>query len=353
LDTFIRAMIFSDRVMLYHVKNGMLLHAAELSSRESVFAYLKENAVIPVEVVVHDDVMACQLIPAANLRSRDIKALATNLLAERSEVNTLFYEERTRNSRDNITMCGVMMKPDALAFLCKLLTVRNLILSVSCWPLWIARHYCDMYQSDVHKFAVLLLMGEHDRSWEIVVVRNGDCICYRSGDIGNFDRTVEIEDTLAYINKTLNVSPNDVMIYTITNDVIPGITKASSVYMSVISRNVEISIARYSRVVDKVIKLGCYFMTLVAFVCSVVNVSDALSYQGKLAEARVTLASIDKNIVDEACLWKSLGNVHYGNAVDFQEILLKHVPDSKILRNASVAVGTNADDIKVNIILET
>jgi hypothetical protein len=94
-------------------------------------------------------------------------------------------------------------------------------------------------------------------------------------------------------------------------------------------------------------------MALVAFICSVVNISEALSYQGKLAEARKTMASIDKNIVDEACLWESLGNVHYGDIVDFREILLKHVPDSKVLRNASVTVGANADDVKVNIILET
>jgi hypothetical protein len=353
LDAFIRVMIFNNHVTLCHIKNGRLLHVAELSDMGAVFAYLNENAATPVEVVVHDDAMVCRLIPITNLRRRDVKALATNLLAERDEANTCLYEELTRNNYGNITVCSMMMDTEVLSFLRELLAARNLILSVSCWPLWIARHCCDLYKSDVSKFAALLLIGEHDESWEMVIVRNGNCVCYRSGDINSFNQTAEIEDTLRYINNVMGISPNDVVIYTVTKEAILGITNTSSACMSVVSKNAEINIARYSRITDRVIRLGCYFITLMAFICSVVNVSEALSYQRKLTEAHKIVASIDQKIVDETCLWQSLGDIQYGNIVNFKEILLKHVPGSKILRNASVTVGANADDVKVNIILET
>jgi hypothetical protein len=346
-------MVFNSSVMLCHIKDGRVLHITELYDRESVFAYLRENATTPVEVVVHNDAMVCQLVPVTNLKRRDIKALATNLLAERDEANICFYEELTRDNHGSIMMCSMMIKADALSFLGELLVARNLILSVSCWPLWIARHCCNLYQSDVHKFAALLLIGEHDESWEMVVVRNGDCVCYRNGNIDSFNRTAEIEDTLRYINNVLGISPNDVVIYTVTKDSIFGITSASSMHMSVVSKGTEINVARYYRVTDTVIRLGCYFMALMMFICSVVNISEALNYQRKLTEAHKIVASIDQKIIDEARLWESLGNIQYGDIVDFKKILLKHTPGSKILHNASVTIGTNADDVKVNIILET
>jgi hypothetical protein len=346
-------MVFNNYATLCHIKNGRLLHAAELSDKVSVLAYLRENIATPVEVVVHNDAMICQLIPVTNLKRREVKALATNLLAERDEANTCFYEELTRSNRNNIMVCSMMIETDALSLLCELLAVQNLILSLSCWPLWIARQCCDLYQADVRKFSALLLIGEHDELWEMVVVRNGDCVCYRTGRIDSFNRTAEIEDTLQYINKVLKVSPNDVMIYTITKDTIKEIINTSSVHMSVVSKNAEINIARYSNVVNKVIRLGCYFVTLMAFICAVVNISETLSYQGKLTEAHKMIASIDQKIIDEAPLWKSLGNIRYDEIVDFKEILSKHVHSSKILQSASVTIGASSDDIKVNIILET
>jgi hypothetical protein len=249
-------------------------------------------------------------------------------------------------------MCDVMMDQDELIFLQKLLTVKNLISSVSCWPIWIANHYCSLYQSDSHKFAALLLITEHDELWEMVVVRNRNCMYYRSGNINVFNKAKETEDTLQYISRILKINPNNVMIYTIAKEAILNLTEASTARMSCVSRGVKISIAHYVREIDKVIKFGSYLIIAISAICSVINAFNIVNYNEKLTKAHETIASIDKKIINEACMWKSIESIGYGNILDFREMLLQRVQESKVLRNASITMGESVDDVKINVIPE-
>jgi hypothetical protein len=353
-EEFIRIVVFDDNLLLCHFKNGKLQHTSDFGpqDKKEVFEYLNKNTAIPVEVAIHSSTLACQSISASNLKSGDIRALATNLLSEKDEsIDTMFYEASAQPGCSSVIMCDMRMQPEILAFVQGLPAAKNPILSISCWPLLVARHYYDLHESDVRVFAALLLIIECDESWEMIVTCDGSCAYYRSGDTSNFDRTTEIENTLKYINKILKIKPSDIVIHSVSRDVILNFTKASPIHMGIISKAAKVDIVRYSRGAEKIIKLGCIFVTLLTCVCSTMDLLEIWNHKGKLTEARKVIKSIDKRIFDEASLWQSLEANSYGSSLDCKAVLLQHIrDDAGILRNASIAVGPSAKDVKVSVV---
>ncbi|MDR3224321.1 MAG: hypothetical protein LBT03_01915 [Holosporales bacterium] len=352
-EEFIRAVVFDKSVLLCHIRDSKSIKTVSFDFNDinDLFSYLAEYEIIPIEVIISSKTMFCKSIVVNKLRESDVISLATSMLSEKKEtVNIVCYEKKLSYRTGDIVICDMKVDTTASYLIQKLLKVKNLVLSASCWPIWIVSSYFDMYNSDLNKFSASLFVIEYDDSWEMVVFYCGCYTCYRRGNIENFDRKIEIENTLMHINKTLKIDPNDVVVYSIAENTILCFTANSPVDMRFVSTEGKFEVSKCSRILDRIVKFGGGTLFLTMFICTITDVFKVFEYQRKIESANNTMKSVDTKVLNEAALWKDINQNNVSKKINFKKELRKNHNTKKNLKKATVKINTDTNEVTVNTI---
>jgi hypothetical protein len=342
-----RVAIFDNCIRLAHIKN--LKIAKDISSdfihRGSILRYLSENAKTSVELIISDRVISCKSILLDKLSIRDVMRLAESSINKQEIANTACYELPLLKKMKNIAICTLFLNPIIADIVQQFLKIDNLILGITCWPIWIVDSYFSLFPEDSKKFGVSLFTVESEKTLEIIVMNDDKFICYRRGDIETFNKTIEEQNTIRYISQVYKINPNDIAIYHISNDTISGFAERSTRYMHVVSQNLNCKFLGFSRIVRGIMScisgiIFCYLTFVIA-----INGLDLCEMKEKIQRSKGILQSVDKRVIDEADLWIELQG-RYNEQYDFKGAVRKKMEESglnhasKIILNVDETLNT-------------
>jgi hypothetical protein len=232
----------------------------------------------------------------------------------------------------------------------ELLNIENSITSVSSWPFWIVSSYFDFYPEEIDKFSAYTFIVENEKEWEIIIIRNKEYVCYRRGNIENFDKKTETENSIKFIVQNFNIDPNDVVICAISDKTISSFIQSSTIDMNIISNSVSFDISHEPNNLNKIAKILC---SIIFFGISLNMISDIFkirSYGEKIENAENTISLIDPNMVKEIATWENINESDCLFKPDFKSALRKKTSElGQKLQNVSMEV----DDKTKEIILKT
>ncbi|MDR0942677.1 MAG: hypothetical protein LBM19_03655 [Holosporales bacterium] len=353
-EEFIRVVVSDASILSLHIRKEKLLNALKfaLKDKADLFQYLKENENAPVEIVISNEATECQSITTGKLKEKDIISLSNNLLTEKSEsANILFYEKKLLYGNNFISICLMKLSSPVVSIFQQLLSVKNLAISVSCWPMWIIASYFNLYSSDMDKFSASLFIIEFEESWEIIVLNNGNYFCYRRGNIRNFNRKLEIENTLTYIGQALKINLNDVAIYSVGKDMIMSFTKNSPIDMKIISKIGKFKMLHNSKNTIRIAKLGAGILSLTILSNALHNIVEIFDYKREIKDANQIINSIDNKVIDEIAIWENIDGCNYTPLIDFKNVLRENSPDKR-LKNALINIDVKTNKITVETIAD-
>jgi hypothetical protein len=351
---FIRIVVFDNFLHLLHIKEGEQTQKLLFNLREKheLFKYLDKNRSLPIEIAIYSNTMTCKSISINNLKRKDLKVLAMNMLIDKEKlINVVCYENKLSYKNKVILFCDMKLTPIIITIIQELLSVKNRIISTSCWPLWLINSYLSNYKIDTDKFPVALFTIENEDIWEIIVLFDERYVCYRHGAIGNFNKKLETENTIKYVNQVLDINPNNIAIYSITEETILSFRKTQQINMNIVSKNEKLNTIGELRKFDNCINFAC-IAGLLFFLCSAaLNTVKIFSCDVKIANINKIIDGIDKELLNEIKIWDEVDYLNYKTNFDFKNALEKHLQNSqKKLLNVSMEV--KAENITVNTITE-
>lgn len=355
-EEFIRVILFDDSIKLIHILNNKLINkiSIELREKTKIFEYLENNSSIPMDVIISSNTMSCRSVSVNKLKEKDIHTLATNILVGKKEsINLVCYEKKMSYRNGAVSLCDMKLSPVISIILEEILNIGNPVSSFLGWPFWIVSSYFELYPSDKNKFEASLFIIETEKIWEIIAIHNEKYICYRHGNLENFNKKIETENVIKFTNQMFNIDPNDMVIYSINNKTISTFTKNSHVRMKAISKSGEICIANKTQNINFILKIACSIVFLGLFINTIFDVIKIFHYDNRIQESRDTIDSIDPEIVNEIAFWGSLDDYGYMDRVDFKSKLKEKTKNSKQkLQNASIKIDEKTKQIVMNTIYD-
>jgi hypothetical protein len=194
---------------------------------------------------------------------------------------------------------------------------------------------------------------EHCNAWDIIVLRNSKYICYRHGGLSNFNKSIEVENTVKYINQMLMVDPNEIVIYEIGSDAIDGFLTPSSVRMNIVFKDASQQTPNSLLKIGNIIKTVSCLLFALGCVGTIYNCSKAITYKGKFSQGMKVIKKISPDIIRELHLWNGVSADYFTRShIDFKGLIDERRQKLKlnVLRSASVNIDLN--NVKVELISE-
>ncbi|MDR0695281.1 MAG: hypothetical protein LBF56_00695 [Holosporales bacterium] len=354
---FVRLIIFDNDIQLDRISEGKVVDTIEttVGKNGDIFEYLKSNKAIPIEIVIYSYSMSCQSIIANKLKESDLMLLATNMLSNAgTHSNIVCYERRFSYRSGTICICDMRLNSAVFTTLQELLVVKNSVIAVSCWPAWITSSYFAMYPSDVAKFSVSLFVVECTQHWEIIVLYNKRYVCYRHGNVSDFSKSTEIENTMKHITQMLGVDPSDIVIYSIEKSMMENFTQSAKTDMKVISRSGKLKVLYHSGNLNRAISSACSLLFAYLLIGVVVSTVQLFNYQWRIHKISRTISAADEQLAQAAKMWKCVDIRNCVGGADFREALRQHVVqhNMKKLRNASMKLDELTNKISISAVTD-
>jgi hypothetical protein len=353
-QNFMRVSIFDNGIKLKHI-NGPKVEAnisSDFIHKDKILQYLSENAAIDVELVISDRVILLKSVLLDKLSVRDIRSLAENTISKQDIANTVCYEVPLFKKVKSIAMCTLFLNPIVADVIRQFMKIDNLILGMTCWPIWIVDSYFAHFPGDSKKFGASLFTIESEKTLEIIVMNDDNFICYRRGNIETFNKTIEEQNTIRYIFQTYKINPDDVAIYHINNDTINKFTKKSARYMHVISQKLNCNMLGFAGVMRKISSCICGLVFCFLSICTIMKYIDLRGIKDRVRHSQSVLQSVDKRIMDESNLWTSIGE-GYHKIYDFRKVISEQMREDRLERVNKITLNVDraSDVVSVNLIV--
>ena len=307
LKTFIRIIISEDCIKLHHITNGKIYHHFHVQTNNSVsiFKYLETYAKISIEIIVKSKIMSCKNILYKDITSSGIKSLAKHVLHNKKNIiNTVFCSDQKQNQRD---LCEAFINQHQNDFLKKLLFAnKNTIRCTTVWPMWIVSSYFNEFREDQNKFACSVFVIEQQNYLEIICCNASGIISYRQESGDSAQQKKEIENTIKYLSQIHKISPQDIAIYIINDEIINNFSTYSEKNMSIFSSTIDTTAMQQKHNILKIANLCMLTMFLASTSNIFFNYLDIATLQKQIAIEKNSLQSIDSNITKEAIFWKNI-----------------------------------------------
>ncbi len=353
IKEFIRIIISDEKLQLFHFKDKTNIKNFEvlLKENQQIFSYLLRNSSIFTEIVISSNTIFNRSISLRNLKESDIKTLATNLLIEKKEsANLVAYEKKLSYRGGFANICNMNLSSAFILILDNLLKVENPIISISTWPIWLVTSYFQIYPMDLNKFEVSVFIGEYDSRWEIIATQNKKLISYRQGNIENFNKKSETENILKYITHTLNISLNDIVIYSINNDTISEFSNISPVNMSLVSKSGNFVDFNRKQNLNIIFKAACIIGFLIVFSNTIFDIYKILDYKNQIQNNENLLEEIPDSVAKDLPLWNKLKEYNYDHHIKLKTELQKETDMKRKLKNVSIKIDEKSDKLIINTI---
>lgn len=351
-DEFIRCFVFDDYIELSHIKDEKIFKTTKYDfiDKTNIFTYLENNATIPVEFVISNKTMNCKSVSLKNISSKDVKTLVKNTLINKGEsINTICFEKKISYKSGSISISEFNLNPVLTKILEELLEIKNQIISVLTWPIWIIYSYFDKFPEDRNKFMTSIFVIENENGWEIIALYKGKFICYRRGGIENFNKNLEIENTMKYMSHMLKADPKDLAIYSINDETLKTFVVNSRVNMEIMSKSETLNIKQNPKNFNRTIKIASCSMFLLLFTNTVADIIKIFNIDEKIESSEKNIESIDKNILSEISMWNDIDSGNYIMQANFKDTLRKYAASEKINRLQNVSMKVNDETKKVDI----
>ena len=351
-DEFIRCFVFDDYIELSHIKDEKIFKTTKYDfiDKANIFTYLENNSTIPVEFVISNKTMNCKSVSLKNISSKDVKALVKNTLLSKGEsINTICFEKKISYKSGSISISEFNLNPVLTKILEELLEIKNQIISVLTWPIWIIYSYFDKFPEDRNKFMTSIFVIENENGWEIIALYKGKFICYRRGGLENFNKNLEIENTMKYMSHMLKADPQDLAIYSITDETLKTFTFNSQINMEIISKSETLKINQHPKNFNRSIKIASCSMFLLLFTNTIADIIKIFSINEKIENCEKNINSLDKSVLSELSLWGDIDSGNYMMQANFKDTLKRYTTSEKINRLQNVSMKINDTTKKVEI----
>ena len=355
IKEFIRINISDDRLKLFHFKDNIIIKKIELLLKDNrqIFNYLSGNISVLVEIVISSNTMFNRIINLRNLSESDIKTLATNLLIEKKETtNIVAYEKKLSYRNGFVNICNMNLSSAFILVLDNLLKIENPIIAISTWPIWFVSSYFQVYPMDINKFKVSIFIAEYGERWEIIATQNKKLLNYRQGNIKNFNKKVETENILQYITHILNISLDDIVIYSVNEDILNEFSNVAPINMSLISKSGNFVDFNKNQSLNMIFKAACIIGFLTVFTSITFDIFRIFDYKNHIQENKSLLKAIPASVRNDIPLWNKLKEYSYNKPIKLKSELNRKIDTQKKLKNISIKVNEKSNELTLNTIYE-
>ena len=244
------------------------------------------------------------------------------------------------------------LSPVVLTILSNLLHIENPISKISTWPIWIVASYFKTYHVDINKFEFSLFIGEYEKRWEIIAVKNKKIISYRQGNIASFNKKTETENVLKYIKITFDIKLEDIIIYSLNDETIDEFTDMASVNMNLMSNSNEFNDFNQRQNLDTLFKVACSIGFLIAFSSTVFDIFKIFDYKQDIQSNERFLSDIPDKVVEEIPLWNQLKDYNYDHRINIKSEIKKELTNNRKLRNVSINIDEKSNKLTINTVYE-
>ena len=350
--SFIRVFVFDDLIDVHNIKNGAMYQrlSFDYQDNQKVFAYLKNNFRLPVEIIIGSRSMTCKSISSKKITTKDIRALAENTLSyKKDSINTVFYgKKKLINKTEQISVCDANIDSGIAQLIQHLLMIKNVIRCVTAWPVWIVSSYFNMFNDDENKFSCSLFVLKNEDSWEIIGCNLGEFVCYRQGSSKFFNKKLEIENTIKYLSQMHKISPDNIAIYAINDEVISSFVQYSNQNMAMLSKVIDSKCLPLNYNINKISKVSLFSVSAIFALVILSDLKEVNSIGKELSDSHKILNSLDKKVVDEEKLWLEISKVDIKRC-DFKEVLRSYIANAggKILQSVSLEIDKETGEPSV------
>jgi hypothetical protein len=349
-QNFIRVAVFDNGIRLTHIKDFRV--ATDISSefihKDEILQYLSKNTTVGVELVISDRIILCKSISSDKLSIRDIRSLAENTIGKQDIANTVCYELPLFKKVKSIVMCTLFLNPIIADVIQQFMRINNLLLGITCWPVWVVDSYFALFPGDSRKFGASLFTIESEKTLEIIVTNDDKFICYRRGNIETFNKAIEEQNTIRYIFQAHKINPNDVAIYHINNETINRFTSRSARCMRIISQSLNCNMIEFARIAHRISSCLCGLVFCLLSVCTVTKYIELRDIKEKIRDSQDVLKSVDKKIMDESNLWALLHGDYHKN-YDFKKAIREQMREDRLERANKITLNVDKSSNTVSV----
>lgn len=351
---FIRVIIFSDCIELFHIHNE-IIKIIKISQEKSdqIFNYLSIYKNTSIELVISNKFMSCKSVAQKSVSKREIKTLADNILeSKQGSVNAVFFDNINQYKNKFYTICSANLEKSTIDFINQLLAINNNV-NIVAWPAWIVFTYFQNFPTDKEKFNCSLFTIERSDSFEIIVYTDNGIICYRNGDLKLEEKEVEIENTIKYVRKTYNISPKEMAIYSIDEQILETLLKKIPNNMEIVCNEIDNSLLKYKHNVNKIIKIAFNLFLLLLLSKCCLGLFYIHDIEKQINKYNNDIDLFDKNIFSELDLWDNI-NCSLIDDLDFKALLKRRIETEKIgkIQNATISIDKESQEIAIRLIPE-
>ena len=322
----------------------------QLNDKSQILNYLKINQNLPIEFVVFSKAMSCKSIESRGIKNSEIYNSVRNFLSETKVENAALFEKKSNH--DFLTICFLVLSQNVLDFINAIIDSGNKVNFVA-WPLWIVSEYFQQFPVDRQKFKCSLFTVQTDDLFEIIVYTSNGAIFYRNSNILSDDQKKEISDTINYVERHFNISPEEVAIYSISDEVLKSFKIKSSIKTEIVCDKLDKNAVNANRSA-KIIKL-VFSCGLVIFSCSICNeLFNISSLNQEIAGKTKLINSIDKGILSEIAIWSDI-DYPMIKFVDFQALLKKYMQKKKLnkIQSLTMNVDQTSNNVEIQVASKT
>lgn len=355
IKEFVRIIITDTIIRIFHLKDRQNLNDfyVLLKDNSQIFTYLQKYKNIPIEVVIASNTMINRVVNLRNLNESDIKTLSQNILTEKKDtVNIVVYEHKISYRNGFVNICSMKLAAVLMELLDQLLSSNNSAIFISTWPIWVVSNYFKKYPSELNKFETSIFIGEYSNRWEIITTQNKKIINYRQGNIENFNLKEETENVLKYIKEVFNVSAENVVIYSIDEELINEFSSILQVDMKLVSNFKNFMNFNKNKSLSNVFKSACIAGFLVVFGNTVFDIVKIFNYNHLISENTNELNSLNSNIKHDINLWRELKGYNYEQPLSLKECIYKQVNLDKIVKSINIDIDEKSNQLNIDVLYE-
>lgn len=355
-EEFLRLVISDSNLILFHISNNKILDklSFDFIDKPRVIDFLKGKGSLPLEIIISNNTMSCRSINLNNLREKDLIALANNVLnGKNGGTNLVCYEKKFSYRKGRALFCDMKLSPVISAILYEIVNLGNPIISIVAWPFWLVSSYFKLHPGDRGKFKSPVFIVKTKSSYEVIALCNEKYIYYRKGNIDSFDESVEIDGVIKFINQLSHISPDDIAIYTLTDETIDLFTMNSEINMNLVSKNEDFSNFNKNKNWNLMFKAVCLSVFAGLFVNTIFDVAKIFDYNSEISKARDTVESADSDLIKEIAAWEEVESYLPTDKLNMKsQINSKLKSNTKKLQNANIKIDEKTRHATLNTIYE-
>ncbi|MDR1488544.1 MAG: hypothetical protein LBI26_02290 [Holosporales bacterium] len=345
---FFQILLFDKNVILQKLSDNTLIYhkVFEFENINDMFLYINKNPKLHIEIVINNVDSLTKNIFSNNMRNIEIKEmLRTDISNKNGNFNTSFYCKNT-----NLIICNTNLNKNVISVFNRLLSLKNHMKSVSCWPIWVVYNYFSFFSLDFSKFSCSLFVIKYNGISEIISVSNQmQFICHRRFEEQEFDENEEIANTLKYSATFQRIDVTNIAVYVIDQETLNTFVIPSKINMNFVS-NVINEKALVFDGYSAPIKLATKTLCLLSVLGISLQTYKIISLNKKITEAEIVSSSVPDSVINEMNLWEKIGDTII-ERVNFFEIVKDIVKntENKQISFLKAAVDQNDGSVEINI----